>query len=316
MGKNLLIVVVVVAFVGAVAYFKGSPCSTGQCGSTAKSCCPSTTAPASATQTAETAPAAVVPAGPLPKLVELGAGKCVACKRMKPIIEQLDKEYADRLEVLSLDVIQQADEAAAYHWRLIPTQVFVGADGEELWRHIGYISKKDILAKWKELGVDLSQAPGKAATTQPSATNVMEGLTRVSADADAMPQGEPEPGVTITVYYFHRTERCPTCLAIEALVEQAVQSTFEAELAGGLVEHKVINFETKGNEHFEEDYDLTAQALVLVKNRSGSQVSWKNLPAIWELVDDPIAFSQYVEREVKTLLLQSAVEVSQLPSDR
>lgn len=39
---------------------------------------------------------------------------------------------------------------------MIPTQIFFDAQGNELYRHVGFIGKEDILAKWKELGVDLN----------------------------------------------------------------------------------------------------------------------------------------------------------------
>jgi len=38
---------------------------------------------------------------------------------------------------------------------LIPTQVFFAADGSELFRHEGFFGRDDILAKWRELGVEI-----------------------------------------------------------------------------------------------------------------------------------------------------------------
>jgi thioredoxin 1 len=38
---------------------------------------------------------------------------------------------------------------------VIPTQIFFDAEGKELFRHVGFFAKEDILAKWKELGVEL-----------------------------------------------------------------------------------------------------------------------------------------------------------------
>ena len=40
---------------------------------------------------------------------------------------------------------------------IIPTQIFYDASGKELYRHEGFFSKEDILAKWKEFGVDLGE---------------------------------------------------------------------------------------------------------------------------------------------------------------
>ena len=42
---------------------------------------------------------------------------------------------------------------------VIPTQIFYDASGNELFRHTGFIAKEDILAKWKELGIELTPAP-------------------------------------------------------------------------------------------------------------------------------------------------------------
>ena len=94
----------------------------------------------------------------LPALIDLGAGECIPCKMMAPILEELKKEYAGRLEVQFIDVWKYPDEAGKYGIKLIPTQIFRDASGSELFRHEGFYSKEDILAKWKEFGVDLSTA--------------------------------------------------------------------------------------------------------------------------------------------------------------
>ncbi|MEI8288294.1 MAG: thioredoxin family protein [Verrucomicrobiota bacterium] len=100
--------------------------------------------------------AAVKPAkAPLPKLLDLGAGKCIPCKIMAPILEEMKKEYAGTLEVEFIDVWKNPDAGKQYKIEVIPTQIFYDATGKELFRHIGFYSKADILTKWKELGVEL-----------------------------------------------------------------------------------------------------------------------------------------------------------------
>lgn len=94
----------------------------------------------------------------LPKLLDLGAGKCIPCKMMAPILEQLKTEYTGKLEVEFINVWKTPDAGKSYGIELIPTQIFYDTTGKELFRHIGFLSKDDILAKWKELGVDLNGA--------------------------------------------------------------------------------------------------------------------------------------------------------------
>ena len=91
-----------------------------------------------------------------PRFVDLGADKCIPCKMMTPILAQLAKEYAGQLDVLFIDVWKNREEGKRYGIRVIPTQILYGADGKELFRHEGFYAKKDILAKWKELGFELT----------------------------------------------------------------------------------------------------------------------------------------------------------------
>ena len=107
-----------------------------------------------ATNSAATTPAKP----PLPKLLDLGANKCIPCKAMAPILEELKKEYAGKLEVEFIDVWKNPDAGKPYAIQMIPTQIFFDASGKELFRHTGFYGKDDILAKWKELGVDLKAA--------------------------------------------------------------------------------------------------------------------------------------------------------------
>ncbi len=101
-------------------------------------------------------------AASLPRLVDLGAGKCIPCKMMAPILESLKAEQAGKLEVVFIDVWENPGAGEPYGIKMIPTQIFYDASGQELFRHEGFFAKEDILAKWKALGVALNQAPAPA----------------------------------------------------------------------------------------------------------------------------------------------------------
>lgn len=122
-------------------------------------CCASLTNPAllasmvAASTNAQAAPPAKQR---LPKLLDLGADKCIPCKMMVPILEEMKKDYAGKLEVEFIDVWKNRDAGRQYAIEVIPTQIFYDACGKELFRHIGFFAKADILAKWKELGVKLA----------------------------------------------------------------------------------------------------------------------------------------------------------------
>ena len=94
----------------------------------------------------------------VPRLVDLGSDTCIPCQMMVPVLAELKKEYAGRLSVEFYDVRKDPGKATTYGIKLIPTQILYDASGNELFRHEGFLAKEDILAKWKELGADLSGA--------------------------------------------------------------------------------------------------------------------------------------------------------------
>ena len=94
----------------------------------------------------------------LPKLVDVGADKCIPCIKMAPILEQLKEDFAGRMEVKFVDAWKNRQEASEYGVRMIPTQIFYAPDGSELYRHTGFYGRDDILAKWQKLGYDFGAA--------------------------------------------------------------------------------------------------------------------------------------------------------------
>lgn len=92
----------------------------------------------------------------LPRLVDLGADRCVPCKLMMPVLEQLRRDFPTQLEVVFIDVWKDRAAGEKHGVNIIPTQIFFDATGRELFRHEGFFSREEILAKWRELGVNLT----------------------------------------------------------------------------------------------------------------------------------------------------------------
>ena len=90
----------------------------------------------------------------LPRLLDLGADKCVPCKAMAPILEEMQTTFEGQLEVVFIDVWQDREAASRYEVKVIPTQIFLDADGNEMFRHQGFFSREEMLAKWRELGYE------------------------------------------------------------------------------------------------------------------------------------------------------------------
>ncbi len=74
---------------------------------------------------------------------------------MQPILAELRQEYAGKLQVDMVDVWKHPEQADKYGIQTIPTQVIYDSSGKEVFRHIGFYPKDEILAKFKELGIDI-----------------------------------------------------------------------------------------------------------------------------------------------------------------
>lgn len=99
---------------------------------------------------------AAIPQVPTPGLVtmvDLGADKCIPCKMMAPIIEELQKEYAGHASIVFIDVWEHREQVDRFGIRAIPTQIFYDKAGKEVSRHIGFMDKKSIVATFEKLGV-------------------------------------------------------------------------------------------------------------------------------------------------------------------
>jgi thiol-disulfide isomerase/thioredoxin len=174
--NNVLILIAVVVVVAGVAWFRSvreeaptatpaptaSPVAAGDVNATTApvrkgELCPeppptTQVGPAAASGPGSSSPDPAV-AKKLPRVVDLGADKCKACKELAPILEQLRKEYEGRVIVEFIDVWKNPKAGEPYKISAIPTQVFFDADGKEVWRHLGFLPKADFVAKFAELGV-------------------------------------------------------------------------------------------------------------------------------------------------------------------
>ncbi len=92
-----------------------------------------------------------------PALVDVGSRQCIPCKMMEPDLNELKAEYARVLRVEFIEVEVNPEAAKKLGVRVIPTQIFYDASGKERHRHVGYMSKENILKTFRELGVELSR---------------------------------------------------------------------------------------------------------------------------------------------------------------
>ena len=80
------------------------------------------------------------------KLLDFYADWCGPCKIMAPVFEEIEKDYAGKIEFQKVDVEANEQLAGQYDIRSIPTFVLV-KDGKEVDRKMGAMPK-EMLKGW------------------------------------------------------------------------------------------------------------------------------------------------------------------------
>jgi thioredoxin 1 len=87
--------------------------------------------------------------------VELGSKRCIPCKMMQPVMESIEKDYAGKVKVIFYDVWTEEGKpyGQKYGIQAIPTQVFLDKDGNEFYRHTGFLAENLIVDLLEKQGV-------------------------------------------------------------------------------------------------------------------------------------------------------------------
>lgn len=127
--------------------------------------------------------------------------------------------------------------------------------------------------------------------------------------AEKSPEPEDSDSTTqaprIVAYYFHGNLRCATCRKLEAYSEEAITKGFEKELDSRTMEWRAVNTDEPENQHFVQDFELVAKALVLVEYQDGNVTRFSNLRLVWQLIGDKDGFLKYVRDSTSKFLEQS-----------
>lgn len=121
------------------------------------------------------------------------------------------------------------------------------------------------------------------------------------ADARESEAEAKKPADRIVVMYFHRTERCPTCLRMGSYSEEAVLKGFEKAVEEGTVEFHYVDFQNRKNAAITSGYKVAGPSLIVVKVVGDKVVRVENLKDIWIKNRDKDVFLKYVRDHVAAM---------------
>ena len=87
-------------------------------------------------------------------MIDLGKKTCTQCKMMAPILEKLEEEYRGKAAIVFVNLLENPAQQYIYRLKALPTQIFFNPAGEEVYRHVGFMSEKDIVAQLNKMGVE------------------------------------------------------------------------------------------------------------------------------------------------------------------
>lgn len=83
--------------------------------------------------------------------LEFGSTRCTACKNMELVMENIKARFLGKVQVVFINIGDKSnkDIVSYYGISVIPSQVILDSLGNEIFRHIGYISDTELEKQFK-----------------------------------------------------------------------------------------------------------------------------------------------------------------------
>jgi len=99
--------------------------------------------------------------GEIPCIIDFYADWCQPCKMVAPILEELSKEYAGKINIYKVDTEDQQELAAAFGIKSIPSMLFVPM-GEQPQMAAGALPKETLVQVINDVLLKETKAEAKA----------------------------------------------------------------------------------------------------------------------------------------------------------
>jgi hypothetical protein len=116
----------------------------------------------------------------------------------------------------------------------------------------------------------------------------------------------PEPGTTsgvdrVDVVYFHRTNRCRSCIYAETGILYTLETYFEKEMSSGKLTFKSVDVQNASNAAIIKKYDAYTSQL-FINAVTGDTEHIEHVTEIWQFIENDEAFCQVVKTKIEKAL--------------
>lgn len=101
----------------------------------------------------------------------------------------------------------------------------------------------------------------------------------------------------VEVVYFHRAQRCQSCIYAEEETIYTMETYFQDEMASGKMTFRSVNLDDEENTAILEKYDAYTSSLFINAIIDGTD-QIKEITEIWFLIGDDQAFMEEVRSEI------------------
>jgi hypothetical protein len=110
------------------------------------------------------------------------------------------------------------------------------------------------------------------------------------------------PADRVDVVYFHRTQRCHTCLYAEEQTHYTLETYFKDELASGRVTFQSINVQDEANADIVKKYNNASYLTLCINTVRGDTDHIEEVTDIWLVIGNDEAFDEVVKSAVEKSL--------------
>ncbi len=127
-------------------------------------------------------------------------------------------------------------------------------------------------------------------------------LANHQSNSDAASNNSSGPADRVEVVYFHRTQRCPTCIYAEEGTRYTLETYFADELDSGRVTFQSINVEDEENADIVERYNNPSYLTLCINTVRDGTDHIEQVTDIWFVIGDDEAFVEIVKSKIEKSL--------------
>lgn len=114
-------------------------------------------------------------------------------------------------------------------------------------------------------------------------------------------QSVQESADKIEVYYFHRTQRCYSCLTLGQYLKETIEQEFSEEIKSGRIDFREINIDLPENKDMAIKFQASGSSLFVNAIKDG-QDNINQDTNVWRLLSNKVQFKNYLENKINLFL--------------